>query len=338
MAGFTDVAFRTLCKAYGADVVETEFVQAIPLVRDVERTWRTIDFTEAQRPAGVQIFGAVPSLMAQAARLLEERLHPDFIDLNFGCPARKVVEQNAGAGLLRDPVLAAQIASAVVQAVPETPVTVKMRIGWDSTGIVAVDVARRLENAGVRVIAVHGRTKTQGYSGEANWEEIARVAAAVSVPVIGNGDIRDSATALKRWRESGVAGLMIGRAALGNPWLFAEIKAVLQGAPSPSPPTAGERLKTLVSYAEMLVTNSDSTDDSNGTNGTGAVDVRWMLTKLFPLIQRLSGARKFRARLSECRSLDDIRRLCSSADASALTGNGTDDSNGVDGTDADSAM
>ena len=190
MAGYTDVAFRALRKRHGADVVVSEFVQSESLRRDVERVWATLDFTESQRPAGIKIFGAVPESMAAAAQLIEARLRPDFIDINYGCPARNVVEQNAGAGLMREPELAAHIAGEIVRAVPGTPVTAKMRLGWDTASIVAEDFARRLVGEGVQAITVHGRTRSQGYSGEADWNAIARVVAAVSVPVIGNGDIR----------------------------------------------------------------------------------------------------------------------------------------------------
>ncbi len=300
MAGFTDIAFRELCKQHGADVAVTEFVQAIPLVRGVARTWETIEFTESQRPAGVQVFGADPAMMAEAARLIEARLRPDFIDINYGCPAHKVVEQNAGSSLLRCPKLLEAIAHAVVRAVPATPVTAKMRIGWDAQNIVAVETARRLEDAGARAIAVHGRTRAQGYSGEADWAEIARVAAAVRVPVIGNGDIRDGAGAVCRFRESGVSGLMIGRAALGNPGLFSEIKFFFENGFAPPPPSAAECRAMLLSYAENVLRNA-----AGGIAG----DAAWMLTKLHPFTHRLPGARKLRAGLSRCRTFADIEAL-----------------------------
>ncbi len=304
MAGFTDIAFRELCKAQGADVMVTEFVQSEPLIREVARTWRTIDFTEAQRPMGVQIFGATPDSMARAAQLIAERLRPDFIDINFGCPAHNVVEQNAGSGLLRCPALLADVAGAVVRAVPEVPVTAKMRLGWDAESIVAADVARRLEDGGVRAIAVHGRTKAQGYSGEADWEEIAKVVASVQVPVIGNGDIRSGEMAVRRRRESGVAGLMIGRGALGNPWLFAETKAWLRGEEISFAPTAEERWETLLAYARILMA-----DQEREAYRRESADVRWMLSKLHPFTKDLPGSRKLRAQLSHCHSLEEVERL-----------------------------
>lgn len=307
MAGFTDIAFRELCKQNGADVTVTEFVQAIPLLRGIAKTWGTIDFTEAQRPAGVQIFGAEPATMAEAARLIEARLRPDFIDINYGCPAKNVVEQNAGSSLLRCPELLEKIADAVVRAVPATPVTAKIRIGWDARNIVAGDIARRLEAAGVRALAVHGRTRAQGYAGEADWTEIARAVAAVKIPVVGNGDIRDGAGALRRYRESGVSGLMIGRAALGNPWIFSEIKSVLKTGAPPPPPTADERWDLMLAYARAVLARA----------GDAHADVRWMLTRLHPFTHQLPGSRKLRARLSGCRTFDDILNL-----ANDVRGNG----------------
>ena len=229
MARHTDVAFRQLCKEQGADVMVTEFVQSEALIRDNAKAWEMVDFTEGQRPMGVQIFGATPASMAKAARLVCERMKPDFLDLNFGCPAHKVIEQNAGSGLLRCTPLLYDLVKAVKDAIPDVPLTAKMRLGWDHSTIVAVEVAGRLQSLGVEAIAVHGRTKEQGYSGEAHWGWIAQVAAAVDIPVIGNGDVKDGASALLRQRESGVSGLMIGRAALGNQWIFAQIKAALEG-------------------------------------------------------------------------------------------------------------
>lgn len=300
MSGFTDVAFRELCKTHGADVLVSEFVQSEPLIRDKERAWRDVDFTPTQRPMGIQIFGAIPESMAAAARLLEERLHPDFIDLNFGCPARKVVEQNAGSGLLRDLPTMEKIARAVIAAVPSTPVTAKIRLGWDAQNIVAVDAARRLEAAGVRALAVHGRTKAQGYSGAADWEKIAEVVRAVKIPVVGNGDIRDAETALRRLRESGVAGLMIGRGALGNPWIFSEIKSALAGKIVPEKPSPDEIFATLFRYAETLARTRGAGGEKN---------IRWLLARLHPFTYGVAGGKNVRAELSHCTTLDDLAEL-----------------------------
>ncbi|MBR6797646.1 MAG: tRNA-dihydrouridine synthase family protein [Opitutales bacterium] len=302
MSGFTDIAFRELCKEHGADVLVSEFVQSEPLIRGRERTWRDVDFTPGQRPMGIQIFGANPDSMARAAALLENRLYPDFIDINFGCPARKVVEQNAGSGLLKDLPLLEKVARAVVSAVPATSVTAKMRLGWDSHAFVHIEAAKRLEGAGVRVLAVHGRTKAQGYSGEADWEKIAEVVRAVQIPVVGNGDIRDAETALRRVRETGVSGLMIGRGALGKPWLFSQIKNALSGnaESGAETPTTEAVFSTLLRYAETLAkTRGDA----------GTQNIRWLLARLHPFTYGVVGGKRVRAELASCTTLDDLRRL-----------------------------
>ncbi len=303
MSGFTDIAFRALCKEYGADVLVSEFVQSEPLIRDRERTWRDVDFTPEQRPMGVQIFGANPDSMARAAALLEERLSPDFIDINFGCPARKVVEQNAGSGLLRDLPLAEKIARAVVSAVPATSVTAKMRLGWDSSSFVHIEAAMRLEDAGIRVLAVHGRTKAQGYSGEADWEKIGEVVRAVEIPVVGNGDIRDAETAVRRVRETGVSGLMVGRGALGRPWIFSQIKSALSGQGAAGTPSPEIVFSMLFRYAETLaLTRGDA----------GTANIRWLLARLHPFTYGVPGGKSIRAGLSSCTTLDELRDLLNS--------------------------
>lgn len=299
MSGFTDIGFRALCKEFGADVLVSEFVQSEPLIRSRERTWRDVDFTPEQRPMGIQIFGANPDSMARAAALLEERLQPDFIDINFGCPARKVVECNAGSSLLKDLPLAEKIARAVAESVPATPVTAKMRLGWDSQSLVHLEAAKRLEDAGMRAIAVHGRTRAQGYSGEADWDKIAEVAAAVRVPVIGNGDIRDAETAARRVRETGVSGLMVGRGALGRPWLFREIKAAIAGKPLPPRPGEDAIRSMIFAYAKTLCATRGEADPEN---------IRWMLARLFPFTSGIPGGKKLRAAIALCTTLDDLKQ------------------------------
>src|ERR1700760_731761 len=189
MAGVTDTIFRQLCKEQGADVMVTEFVSAEGIFRRNERTLEYLEFVEAERPLGVQLFGGDPAHLGEAARMVADWKQPEFIDLNFGCPVNKVVSKQGGSSLLRDCPLLEKVARAVVQAVAPLPVTAKMRIGWDDRSINAVSNARLLEDSGIQALAVHGRTKDQGYSGEANWDVIARVAAAVRIPVIGNGDL-----------------------------------------------------------------------------------------------------------------------------------------------------
>ena len=302
MARHTDVAFRQLCKEQGADVMVTEFVQSEALIRDNAKAWEMVDFTEAQRPMGVQIFGATPASMARAAREVCARVRPDFLDLNFGCPAHKVIEQNAGSGLLRCTPLLYDLVKSVKDAIPDVPLTAKMRLGWDHDSIVAVEVAGRLAQLGVEALAVHGRTKEQGYSGEADWGWIAKVAAAVEIPVIGNGDLKDAAGAVRRRDEAGVSGLMIGRAALGNPWIFGGIKAALQGrAPDLAPIGPRRRWDAMIRLAELTLEVHASR--------LGGRDVRWMLDRLQPLTHGLPGSRRIRDRLRYCLTLDDLRRL-----------------------------
>ena len=232
MAGVTDLIFRRICKQMGADVMVTEFVSAEGIIQADDRTRKYTEFDEGQRPVGVQLFGADGVRMGEAARkIIDKGLAgriPDFIDINFGCPVNKVVSRNGGSSLLRDCPLLAEVAGGVAKAVGmDVPVTAKIRIGWDADSVNAVEVARTLEDCGMQAIAVHGRTRAQGYSGEADWETIDAVARAVSVPVIGNGDISCGEDLAKRKRETAVSGVMIGRAAMQNPWVFREAKHFL---------------------------------------------------------------------------------------------------------------
>lgn len=227
MAGVTDHVFRQLCKEQGADVMVTEFVSAEGILRRNERTCEYLEFTEDERPLGVQLFGGDPDHLGEAARSVIDWVQPDFIDLNFGCPVNKVVSKLGGSALLRDCPLLGRVASAVVKAAGNVPVTGKIRIGWSATTINAVETARVLEESGIQAIAVHGRTKEQGYSGQADWEVIGEVAANVRVPVIGNGDIHSPLDVELRRAQTRVSGIMIGRAAMTAPWIFRTIKHYL---------------------------------------------------------------------------------------------------------------
>src|SRR5438874_13439445 len=201
MAGVSDKIFRQLCKEHGADVLVTEFVSSEGVFRRNARTRGYIDFDELERPIGVQLFGGNAEHMAEAARQVVAWVQPDFIDLNFGCPVNKVVAKNGGSALLKDCPTLAAVAAAVVRAVAPIPVTAKIRIGWDSDSVNAPHVARILFDEGIAAITVHGRTRAQGYSGEADWDTIAEVAAAVSIPVIGNGDLASASDVAKRCHE-----------------------------------------------------------------------------------------------------------------------------------------
>lgn len=237
MAGVTDKIFRGLCKEQGADVLVTEFVSAEGIFRKNARTMEYLDFIPSERPLGVQLFGANPEHLGEAARMVCDWVHPDFLDLNFGCPVNKVVARNGGSALLKDLPLLKRVARSVVQAAAPCPVTAKIRIGWSRNEINALETAQILEDAGVQALAVHGRTKDMGYSGEADWNVIGAVARAVCIPVIGNGDIHSAQDAARHRRETAVSGLMIGRGAMSAPWIFHEIKCCLATGELPPPPS-----------------------------------------------------------------------------------------------------
>jgi tRNA-dihydrouridine synthase B len=256
MAGVTDTIFRKLCKEQGADVVVTEFVSAEGIFRKNARTLEYLDFDESERPIGVQLFGAEPSHMGEAARAVFDWKQPDFIDLNFGCPVNKVVSKHGGSALLRDCPLLEKVASAVVQAVSPFPVTAKIRIGWDRTSINATTTARVLENAGIRALAVHGRTKDQGYSGEADWDVIAQVADAVKIPVIGNGDITCATDVKQRREQSKIAGVMLGRGAMNAPWIFREIRHFLATGQILPDLSLGEKWDFIMRHCRLAVERS----------------------------------------------------------------------------------
>jgi tRNA-dihydrouridine synthase B len=240
MAGITDTTFRQLCKEYGADVMVTEFVSAEGIFRRNERTLEYLDFVEQERPLGVQLFGSDPDHLGEAARMVVDWKQPDFIDINFGCPVNKVVSKNGGSSLLRDCPLLGRVAGAIVRAVAPVPVTAKIRIGWSTETVNATTTARVLEDCGIQAIAVHGRTKEQGYGGLADWDVIADVARTVKVPVVGNGDISTARDVELRRSTSGVAGVMVGRAAMQHPWIFREIKHYLTTGQHLAPPALEE--------------------------------------------------------------------------------------------------
>ena len=221
LAGVADSSFRLLCRQLGAAIVFSEMISADGLVRDDRRTQQYLSFQENERPIGIQIFGSNSTIMAEAAKRVEA-VAPDFIDLNFGCPVKKVVKRGAGAAILKDLTLLRKITSAVRTAT-SLPVTAKIRSGWSESNINAIEIAHILEDCGVCAITIHPRTQTQLFKGHANWEIIRYVKQAVSIPVIGNGDIKNAVDAKKMLSETGCDLVMIGRGALGNPWIFKQI-------------------------------------------------------------------------------------------------------------------
>lgn len=301
MARFTDIVFRDFCKRQGADVMVTEFVQADALNRDDPKLWETVDFTEEQRPMGVQIFGSNPETMGQAARLLTDRIQPDFIDINFGCPADRVVCMDAGSSMLRNPKKIGQVVRTVVKAVPETPVTAKIRTGWDDDTIVAKEVGHIVESEGAQALAIHGRTKVQGYSGDANWPIIAEVAEELSIPVIGNGNITSAADVMRIKETTHCAGIMIGRAALGYPWIFRDIKHTLEHGTVPIPPTVEERWATIIDYTRQIMARPFREERHT--------DLRWMRPKLIALTKGIYGSRRIRGSLTQVVTIEDLERV-----------------------------
>ncbi|MDQ8195061.1 tRNA dihydrouridine synthase DusB [Coraliomargarita sp. SDUM461004] len=301
MARFTDIIFREFCKEQGADVMVTEFVQADALTRDDPKLWETVDFTVAQRPMGVQIFGSNPDSMAAAARMLVDRLQPDFIDINFGCPADRVICMDAGSSMLRNPKKLGMVTGAVVRAVPDTPVTVKIRTGWDDDSIVAKEVGHIVECEGAQALAIHGRTKVQGYRGDANWPVIAEVAEELTIPVVGNGNISSAEDVIRIQQQTNCSGLMIGRAALGYPWIFRDIKHYLKYGVVPEPPSIAERWETIIDYTRKIMARPYREQRHS--------DLRWMRPKFIALTKGMEGSRRIRGSLGQVNQIEDLERV-----------------------------
>ena len=224
MEDVTDIGFRKMCKRFGAAMVYTEFVSADAIIRSIKSTLAKMTIDDEERPVGIQIYGRDVESMVEAAKIVES-VHPDVIDLNFGCPVKKVAGKGAGAGMLRNIPLMLDITRAVVEAV-HTPVTVKTRLGWDKDHLVITELARQLQDCGIKALTIHGRTRSQMYTGEADWTLIGEVKhdPEIKIPVIGNGDVVDSQTAKEKFDKYGVDAIMIGRATFGRPWVFREIK------------------------------------------------------------------------------------------------------------------
>jgi len=251
MAGVSESPFRRLCRQHGADVVVTEFLSAEGIRRENEATWGKLRFGPDERTIGVQIFGADPTAMGDAARLVSDVFQPDFIDINFGCPVKKVVKRNGGSGCLRDLNLVQGVIRAVSSAT-SLPVTVKIRSGWNEEMRDPVAIALRCQDAGARALTLHPRTRTQMYSGNARWDEIAAVVDALGIPVIGNGDIKTAADALRMREHTRCAGVMIARGSFGQPWIFAQARALIDGTPVPATPSVAERFAIALQHAAMV--------------------------------------------------------------------------------------
>jgi nifR3 family TIM-barrel protein len=251
MADVTNGAFRRLCKRIGRPgLIVTEQISTQAVHYKSERTFQMFDWTEEERPLSVQLFGADPDIMAEAARIVVDR-GASIVDVNMGCWVPKVCRQGAGAALLRDEATALRVVEAIVKAV-KVPVTVKMRAGWDCANLTSVPLARALEGIGVRAFALHGRTAQQGYEGSADWRWIAEMKQAVSVPVVGNGDIRSPFDAARMLNETGCDGIMIGRAAIGNPWILRDVGHYLRTGDLLPPPTLREKMEAGLAHLTDL--------------------------------------------------------------------------------------
>lgn len=227
MEDVTDIAFRLMCKRFGADMVYTEFVSADALIRNVSKTQQKLDVSDEERPVAIQIYGKEVGPMVEAAQICEEA-HPDVLDINFGCPVKKVAGKGAGAGMLRNIPLMLEITREVVKAV-KLPVTVKTRLGWDADHRIIVELAEQLQDCGIAALSIHGRTRAQMYTGEADWTLIREVKQnpRMTIPIIGNGDVVTAEQCQQRFDETGVDGVMIGRGSIGRPWVFREVKHYL---------------------------------------------------------------------------------------------------------------
>jgi nifR3 family TIM-barrel protein len=250
MAGVSEPPFRRLCREFGADVVLSEFLSSEGLRRGVKSVHDGAYFTAAERPIGIQIYGSDPAAMADAAALVEQHYGPDFVDINFGCPVKKVVRRNGGSGCLQDLGLVERIIRAVRAAV-SVPVTVKTRSGWDEATRDPVGVALRCQDAGAQALTLHPRTRAELYSGHARWDEIAQVKAVLTIPVIGNGDIRCAEDAARMHRHTACDGIMIARGSFGNPWIFARARAFLDGMTPPPEPDPEERVRVALAHARL---------------------------------------------------------------------------------------
>nr|WP_299071750.1 tRNA dihydrouridine synthase DusB [uncultured Allomuricauda sp.] len=253
MEDVSDPPFRALCKEQGADVVYTEFISSEGLIRDAAKSVIKLDIYEKERPVGIQIFGAELDSMLQAVDIVEKS-NPDIIDINFGCPVKKVVCKNAGAGILRDIPLMVKLTEAMVKRT-KLPVTVKTRLGWDTPSIKIVEVAERLQDVGVKAIAIHGRTRVQMYKGEADWKPIAQVKnnPRMHIPVFGNGDVDTPEAAVRMRDDYGLDGAMIGRASIGNPWFFKQVKHYFKTGTHLSLPTMEERVEAARRHLQMAI-------------------------------------------------------------------------------------
>jgi len=299
MAGVSEPPFRRLCRSYGADVVVTEFLSSEGLRRGLKHVHDGAYFTPEERPLGIQIFGADPDAMAEAAGLVAEHYQPDFIDINFGCPVKKIVRRNGGSGCLKDLDLVGRIIRAVIEAAAGIPVTVKTRSGWDESKRDPVDIALRCQDAGAGMFTLHPRTRAQMYTGHARWDEIAAVKRALDIPVVGNGDIKVAEDAIRMRQETQCDGIMMARGAFGNPWIFEQARALLDGRNPRANPGPAERLAVAQRHAQLQ-------EEIQGDTRRTAIEFR---KHLGWYVRGLPGAAELRRRLHQVESMAEVERI-----------------------------
>lgn len=295
MSGFTDSAFRIMARQNGADVCVSEFVHSRAVLSGAKKVLDKLRFESAERPYGIQLFGADPEEVADAASFVEEEFAPDFLDINYGCPAPNAVYAGAGAALLKDPALMGLIAHAASKKLKKIPLTAKMRTGWGASTILP-DAAKMLEQSGVKLLTIHGRSKIQGYCGDADWPLIEKTAEALSIPLIGNGSVEKlSIGALK---DSACFGFMVGRAAVGNPWIFSKIKASLYGG-SFVMPSALERIEAALAYTQKI---------SLGDKSFNIINYK---PNIIAFLRGFEGFKKIRAGFARLKTADEVVLLLS---------------------------
>lgn len=322
MEDVTNLAFRLIAKRTGhPGLMFTEFVSAMAVHHGAAKTVKKMRVHPEERPLGIQIFGGDPAIMADTARVAEE-MGADLVDINMGCWVPKVCRTGAGAALLKDPELAEQIVSAVVRAV-RVPVTVKVRAGWDYSMFAAPDLARRFEGAGAQMLTLHARFARQGFEGEADWTLIEKLRAAVTIPLVGNGDIKQPEDALRMVRETGCDGVMVGRAAISNPWALARISAAVRGLPTPPEPTLDDRVRTALDHLLLLIATELGQDAVEGIEQHPRFEdaERWSVRHLrgqVPLyVKGVPGAAQARERLTKCSTVAEVRDILEGLSAAA---------------------
>ena len=316
MEDVTDPAFRLLCKEFGASMVYSEFVSADALIRSVNRSLQKIVVNDAERPVAVQIYGRDVPSMVEAAQIIERESHPDVIDINFGCPVKKVAGKGAGAGMLRNIPLMLEITRAVVDAV-KTPVTVKTRLGWDHESKIIVELAEQLQDCGIQALTIHGRTRSQMYTGEADWSYIGAVKAnpRMHIPIIGNGDIDSAEKAKEAFDRYGVDAVMVGRASFGRPWIFKEIRDYLDKGTVSDEMTLEWKMDVLRRQIRESVACSLARTDNprKATELGGIMHVRRHLANS-PIFKGIPDFRKTRIQILRAETMDELFALLDQAE------------------------